>query len=373
MILQKEKYSYIYDSLRKDIVSGRYKGKLPPDKVLAESFGVSRPTVAKALSELQQEQLVNRRAGAGTFVRFQPAANEAKTLGLLIPELGETEIFGPICSQIAYIAKTNYFNLLWGGSGNNRDEHIRREEARQLAERYVAQRIAGVFFVPQPLISEHDDLNQIITNSFDKEGIAVVLLDRDIVNFPERSKYDVVGIDNFRASCVLTQHLLHCGCKNIRFIAKPRLSSTVSLRKDGYCKAIAEAGITYGAPHTHFVDVNDKGLIIGLMDKNKDTDGIICANDDIAAIIIQHLTASGYKIPETIQVTGFDDVKYARLLHIPLTTYHQPCTDIGTVAMDLMSSRLNNPTLPPRSVCLDGKIVVRNTTMPQGQMVTQRQ
>ena len=54
--------------------------------------------------------------GSGSYVRLGAREQGVGLLGLLIPELGETEIFEPICGQMAEAAEKKYFTLLWGGS-----------------------------------------------------------------------------------------------------------------------------------------------------------------------------------------------------------------------------------------------------------------
>jgi GntR family transcriptional regulator, arabinose operon transcriptional repressor len=60
-------------------------------------------------------------------------------------------------------------------------------------------------------------------------------------------------------------------------------------------------------------------------------------------------------------MVGFDDVKYARLLPVPLTTLHQPRKDIGRVALAAMLDRIANPGLPPRDVLLGCELMVRKS------------
>jgi DNA-binding LacI/PurR family transcriptional regulator len=67
------------------------------------------------------------------------------------------------------------------------------------------------------------------------------------------------------------------------------------------------------------------------------------------------------KIPEEIRLVGIDDVKYASLLPIPLTTQHQPCLDIGRVAVSTMLDRLENPNLPTRDISLSCRLIVRKS------------
>ena len=58
---------------------------------------------------------------------------------------------------------------------------------------------------------------------------------------------------------------------------------------------------------------------------------------------------------------GIDDVKYASLLSVPLTTIHQPCAEMGAMAISVMMERLRNPKLPPRDVLLKFHLVVRES------------
>src|SRR3954464_3760282 len=92
------KYLEIIETLRADFLAGRCRsgGRLPSEAELVRKFAVSRMTVVKAVRQLQQEGLLVRRAGSGTFAN-ENAVQESMVFGLLIPELGQTEIFEPIC------------------------------------------------------------------------------------------------------------------------------------------------------------------------------------------------------------------------------------------------------------------------------------
>ena len=64
-------------------------------------------------------------------------------------------------------------------------------------------------------------------------------------------------------------------------------------------------------------------------------------------------------------MAGIDDVKYASLLSVPLTTIHQPCADIGAMAIGAMLERLRNPKLPARDMLLNFHLVVRESCGPR--------
>ena len=96
------KHERVRQTLADAIASGQYEAgqRLPSESELVKTFGASRPTVNRALRELQLAGIIERRAGSGSYVRADTAAR-GYTFGLLIPELGRTEIFEPICRGMA--------------------------------------------------------------------------------------------------------------------------------------------------------------------------------------------------------------------------------------------------------------------------------
>src|SRR5437016_6115888 len=97
-VMPSHKYRQILEKLQQDISSGRYKpGKrLPSEAELVRRFGASRMTVFRAMHELQSLGLVIRKVGSGTYVSTNSNSG-SHLFGLLIPELGQTEIFEAIC------------------------------------------------------------------------------------------------------------------------------------------------------------------------------------------------------------------------------------------------------------------------------------
>jgi GntR family transcriptional regulator, arabinose operon transcriptional repressor len=87
----------------------------------------------------------------------------------------------------------------------------------------------------------------------------------------------------------------------------------------------------------------------------------MCANDLTAANLMRTLDTLGCSVPQKIRVVGFDDVRYAELLRPSLTTIHQPCVDIGTIAMQVMLGRIENPAFPPRDILAQPTLIVRQS------------
>lgn len=354
------KYRQIFESLQKDISSGYYKpGKrLPSETELVRRFKASRMTVFRAMRELQALGLITRRVGSGTYVSSNSISGSL-VFGLLIPELGQTEIFEAICKGMMEAQEALHHSLLWGNTVAQEQDKERAAEA--LCENYISSKVAGVFFAPVEFSTNRHQSNHRIVAALDKAGIPVVLLDRCLEPYPQRSRYDLVGIDNRRTAYIATQHLIQVGAKRIAFIARPNSASTVDARIAGYREALLQQGGKPRADLVNFGDVSDPSFIKSVMRRQK-PDAFVCANDLTAGNLMHTLLALKLRIPDDVRIVGIDDVKYARLLPVPLTTLHQPCRDIGRIAMTVMLDRIANPDLPARDVLLSCDLIVRKSS-----------
>lgn len=353
------KYKLIFETLRQGIISGQYGNgaRLPSEGELERRFGASRMTVVKAVRQLQQMGLVVRRVGSGTFVS-SPSERGSRLFGLLIPDLGQTEIFEPICQGMAKFQPGNKYSLLWGNAAS--DNEKKEQSAEHLCHQYIAQGVSGVFFAPLEYTPVKDQVNQKIVSALDKAKIPVVLLDRCVAAYPRRSKYDLVGIENRRTAFVATEHLVQVGAKRIAFFARRFSASSVDARIAGYREALFAYGMLRDENLVFAGNPSDDSFVRSILDKQK-PDAFLCANDRTAANLMQTLTALNRSIPDEIRIVGIDDVKYANLLSIPLTTQHQPCLEIGAVAMSTMLQRVEHPELLARDILLSCSLVIRKS------------
>lgn len=404
------KYKQIAAELLSDITAGKFQssGKLPSESQLVKRFDVSRPTAAKALRQLQEQGLIERRAGSGTFVRSNPVhvSNAQQVIGLLVPEITSTEILEVICGDLARMARLHEYSLLWGneveenvltGQANKdledanaddgqRSGHVKSlglshlksdlengpnltELTSAICQVFIDQNVAGVFFAPFEHHEFKHELNFRIAELLRQSGIAVVLLDRDVRPFPMRSEFDLVGVDNFACGFTAADHLLKLGCNRLAFLSPPYSAPTVTQRIAGARQAIAEQ-IRHDAELTVWdIDPSDRDALQRLL--QCDTDAIICSNDSVAASLMQTLSKLNVDVPGDIRLVGFDDVKYAQLLTVPLTTVRQPCRDIAVVAFRAMLDQIEKVIVPPRHYLLPGQLIVRESCGAYGSSVTQ--
>ena len=360
----KPKHAEISSHLETEIAAGRYGAgsRLPSEIQLVKQFSVSRPTVARALRDLETKGLIERRAGSGTYVRLNhQRAITARILGLLVPGLSTTEIFQIICGEIASLARVKEYGLLWGGSTNPRqDTDASLKHAEEICKQFIERKISGVFFAPAELQPGQEEANGRLAESLREAGIPVVLIDRDLLCFPERSDFDLVGIDNMAGGFMLAQHLIKMGCQKLCFVARPLSASTVEARIAGIRDALVRNHIEPDPGWVHWGDPADIKFVRSLL-AGRQADAFICANDDTAAVLLRSLESQGVHVPRDVRLVGFDDVRYATLVSVPLTTIHQPCRDIATIAFRIMMERLAEPTLPTRSIILTPHLVVRES------------
>ena len=136
------------------------------------------------------------------------------------------------------------------------------------------------------------------------------------------------------------------------------------LRIAGYREALLSAGITPDPQWVHTGEPTDEKFVQSMVTGG--ATAVICANDLTAANLMRTLDILGCPVPQEMRVVGFDDVRYAELLRPPLTTIHQPCVDIGTIAMQVMLERIENPDLPPRDILAQPTLIVRQSCGASG-------
>jgi DNA-binding LacI/PurR family transcriptional regulator len=338
--------------------SGRFRpgDRLPSEAELVARFGMSRITVGRALRDLQAAGLVERRAGSGTFVTAPRAAAQL-TFGLLIPDLGETEIFEPLCRGMMTSPLARAHALIWGSaSGGTR----KAERAWDLCRQFIDRGVDGVFFAPLELAPADAESNLRIVRALDEAGLPVVLLDRTWVPYPAPSPCDLVGLDNRAAGYLITEHLLRLGCRRLAFVGLEHAASTVDAREAGYREALFRWDAPVDRVLAQRLDPDDHARVLALMQAAR-PEGVVCANDRTAGRLMHTLRRLGYEVPRDVRLVGIDDVGYASLLPVPLTTLRQPTEELGDVALLTMLDRITRPDLPPREVHLQGRLIVRES------------
>lgn len=371
------KHQHIYDVLCRDILKGVYKPgqNLPTEKELSGHFKASRPTIARAMRQLQHEGLIVRRQGQGTFVKQMPVIQK-KSLGLLVHWQiwhenrqvdNSSTIFGLMIPEILRVASKFNFSLLLNDIPEGIVDPV--ERAKSICKSLVEAQVGGVFFTPLELTDDSDSINEEIATMLDEAGISVVLLDRDITDSYHRSKYDIVGINNEQSSLILTHHVIATGAKKIDFVAPAFHTTSIADRIRGYRIALEENDMRFEDKRMHQLyskdlfekDTEHIGEELIQLVKEKQTDAFVCVNDSTAADLINYFLRNGVRVPEDVRVVGFDDLPTNQYLPVPLTTIRQPVNALAKESVRTMLNRIEDPKMAARDILVKTDLIVRES------------
>ena len=357
------KYQQIHRELSTAIRGGAYQvgDKLQSESELASRFAASRSTVIRALDAIEEEGLIERRQGSGSFITQKAAQEPVKrlTFGMLraVQSGRYTDtIVDQIQSRLSAMLQQRKAALIVHTVENDASPIA---VARELME----QGVSGMFMVPVPSPASLRG-NAQVAASFVDAGRPVVLLDDDTAEFPYRSRHDLVGIENRHCGFLQTDHLLKRGVRRVLFLGSDLFTPTISERHLGYLDAFEAHGLERPAPEwTCKVAAKDmtEAFVADLFSRFQ-PEGVVCKSDEYAALLLRHLPRLGVRVPEDLKVVGFDDRPIASLLSVALTTIRQPVADLADAAMQLMDSRMAQPDRPARRVQVSGQLIIRQST-----------
>ena len=361
------KLTRVYQLLHDQISRGKVKAgeRLPTEHELASKMGYSPSTIAAAMRLLVQQGLIERRKRAGTFVQAKPST-AARFFGAIVYRalpIYPENVFATISQEIGRQMEVAGCGLLLHDPAYNTCETAPEIAAqhKRITRRLIQHKVAGVFILPQEIEDDQkESLSTIAIEKFDKAKIPVVLLDRDIYRYPQRSNMDVVAIDNQRAGYVITEHLLSLGRRRIDFVATTSSYSSAGHRRiEGYQCALKAHGINPQSRTVHYSNRFSPELDQKIL--RSDADALVCMNDSAADRIMRAALALGRRIPEDLSIVGFDDLPHSQSLPVPLTTIRQPAGEIGQQATLAMFERLKNPHRGALDVHVQFQLVIRRS------------
>lgn len=169
--------------------------------------------------------------------------------------------------------------------------------------------------------------------------------------------------DDRAGSQMAVAHLLGLGRRRIGYINGPPSYEATHLRLAGYHDALARHGVPAEATLQRTApDWNQDsgfGLAQELMRDPRPPDGIVCANDELAAGAILGLRELGLAVPTDVSVVGFDDRPFAAHLPIPLTTVALPLYEMGLLAATKLFDTLDGNPLRREIEQVPCRLIVR--------------
>lgn len=350
--MAKATYKEILETLKRDILDGKYGHALPSVGSLVRKYGVARATVHHSLEELFHQGFIFRKQGSGTFVR------KRRNVGLIVPGVTYSEIYPSIVSEILRQAQMSGYKLFIGDMSCADSGGFARQIERIVSE-YERDRVSGVIFQPFEYAGGRDSYTDKALSLLKSINVPVVLLGYDIVALPGRSDYDVVGINNYAAGARAAEHLSEQGAKRIFFL-NDSVDRSISARDRirGITDVLGPKRFT--VEKNVFTTRSDNVAAIRNYVRRHRPDAIICCNDAVAAMLKQTLQACGISVPKDIMLVGFDDVNIARLTQI--TSVRQPCESIARAAFRRLVDRIGDSSMEPAEIYLNAPLVRRGST-----------
>ncbi|WZL72096.1 LacI family DNA-binding transcriptional regulator [Clostridiaceae bacterium 35-E11] len=327
-------------------------------KDIAKKTGVSYTTVSRALNgkpgvnQATMERILEEAKKMG----YQPNAiarglvtKHTNTLGLIIPDI-TNPFFPTIASGVEEAASKNGYNVFLCNTNWNKEKE--RAYLRLLQER----RVDGIIIKST---SDNNDLHEYITTP-------TVLLD----SRSDEGKYSSVETDNMRGGFLATKHLIELGYKRIAYIGGHANSHSNTTRLEGYKQALRKFHLEIDEEIILYGDFKMKSgyqLIEKLLKSDNPPDAAFAGNDFMALGVLHCVQVFGLNIPRDFGVVGFDNIPFAQLPQVQLTTINQPTYYMGKSALELLLEEINcGSEKMVKRVILEPDIVIRNTTGPKG-------
>ncbi len=327
---------------------------------VAKRAGVSISTVSRVLngSARVNGEVALRVRAAIEELHYQPShaartlqTNRSHIIGLLLTDI-QNPFFTTLIRGVEDVAQRNGYSLILCNS----DEDSAKE--RQYIEVLCAERVAGAIVVS--INGRQRDLQL-----FHQHNIPIVAVDRRIAD----SDADAVLVDNVRGAREAVAHLVANGYQRIGIITGPPTATTGQERLEGYRQALRAAGITPDAQlerYGSFKEESGRQLTNELLDLEPALDALFVANNLMTLGALEAFYLRNIRVPDDIALVGFDEMPWAALSAISLTTVTQPVYEIGSTAAMRLFQRLQAPTtLTHQEIVLAPTLRIRGSSQPR--------
>jgi DNA-binding LacI/PurR family transcriptional regulator len=269
-----------------------------------------------------------------------------RTIGLIIPDISNP--YYPLLSRgVEDVAVENDYTVIFCNT----------DRSQQKIQSYIdvlqEKQTDGVIFTGGGI------------ESGEELGPLAELKDKVVVIGRHKGGYPSVQVENTRAACDATFHLISLRHRRIAFIGGPTGLTSADDRLKGFRQAMAESGI---GVNEQFVREGDFGFESGyreaeylLSSRGERPTAIFAANDRMALGAMAAACDLGVQVPEDLAVVGYDNTPYAQYVRPSLTTVSLPYYEIGATAARLLLKLLSGEPVQG-TVWLPTQLVIRQSS-----------
>lgn len=336
-------------------------------KDVAQHAGVSVATVSnvitgkKFVSSDVKENVEKSISELGYKVNLLARGLKVKrtnTIGVVLPDI--TKMFFPNVLRGIETAAQKY-NYKVNFLSSNFDFATEQESVKYLKSSYVDGIILDSCCSMERFSQWAEELTQA-----DEEGkrFRVVSLEQAL----DPSKLSSVMVDYEKLSMAGTRHLIEQGRKNILYIKAAMMLSHGQARYEGYKKALAESGIPFRRElvlEADFSSLSAYNAVVKALETGVQFDAVQAVNDQTAIGALKALKEANIQVPEQAAVVGFDNIFPSTLVSPQITTIDIPKYDMGYTAFEELKRLIDSDREAPRSIVLDAKLILRQSTVAE--------
>jgi len=326
---------------------------------VAERAGVSITTVSHVINQTRfvSDDLAKRVRDAIEQLNYQPD-QRARSL-----RMGKSETIAMLVTDIV----NPFFPAVVRGSEDCAREHsyslilCNTDEDPSQEELYVSlmmeRRVDG--FLVAPSMRPEAALTTLV-----EREVPLVVLDRRC-----SFQVDQVYSDNERGAYEATRYLLGLGHTRIGAIVELEGLPTFDDRVRGWKRALEESGITVEAGWLRQAGLEVAGAAAAAAKLLGDPPGvtaIFTTNNLMTLGALEFLKESGLHCPDDVSLVGFDDPKWAESFNPAITSVAQEPYEMGYRGADLLIKRIEGDESPPKNVCLNCSLRIRESSKKCG-------
>ncbi|MCF6136212.1 LacI family DNA-binding transcriptional regulator [Pseudalkalibacillus berkeleyi] len=318
-------------------------------KDVAKEAGVSVATVSRVLNENGYVGVDTKKKVLQAIAKLNYSPNEvarslykrrSRLIGLLLPDI-TNPFFPQLARGVEDEVSEAGFRLLLGNS----DENVQKE--LDYIQTFAQNNVVGMISA-----TSHVDYG-----IYDALNLPLVLLDRI------SDEYPAVYADGEEGGRLAAETLVEKGAKQITVMKGPSHIKPAQDRYRGAVEALNRSEASYTVMSTTSFSFEDaKGWAEELFAKYPETDAVIASNDMVAIAILHEALQLGKRIPEDLQIIGYDDIPQCSLSYPTLSTVRQPAYEMGRQAARLLMKTINKEQEIEKSIQLPVQLIERNTT-----------
>ncbi|MDX9807827.1 MAG: LacI family DNA-binding transcriptional regulator [Acholeplasma sp.] len=263
----------------------------------------------------------------------------SKLIGVLVPHF-DTQFYAELIEGIENSAMRLGYKIML----SNTQDNAKRE--KDYIHIYSQYNIDGII-----VASNAHNVEQLI-----KSDLPIVTVDHILSeNIPSITSNNILG------GIIAAQKLISGGARYILELRGPSFLLTVSERSLGFRQVLVQNNIPYISYDTDLLNPSID-VITKIIEDHPQIDAIFATSDFLAIHAQNILQKLGRKVPEEVQIVGFDNIVYTTLVSPTITTIEQPIRRMGELALESLVKLLNEESLGDFHSVLDVKLIEREST-----------